>query len=75
MVCEIYKIFNTREFPHKYEDVEAYHNIKKSSIYVIAARPMLFLYNDVARWCFTHIENDIYTIMNKSRIQIESLKP
>jgi hypothetical protein len=45
---EIYRIFNSIDFPQDDEDLEVYQNILKSSIHMAAARPQLFPYNEVA---------------------------
>jgi hypothetical protein len=42
---EIYKIFNTGDFPPEDEDLEAYINIQKSGIHLVVAQTTLFTYN------------------------------
>jgi hypothetical protein len=56
---DIYKIFNNEDFPMEDEDLAVYQNIKKSGIYAFVAWPMLFPYNDVVRWVFSHLDVDM----------------
>jgi hypothetical protein len=47
---EIYRIFNTVDFPPEDENMEVYQNIKKSDIHLVASRPTLFPYNEATQW-------------------------
>jgi hypothetical protein len=50
-----------------------YHNIKKSGIYAIVAHPILFPYNDGARWIFTHLDTEKTIIVNEFKVPMDSL--
>jgi hypothetical protein len=63
---EIYKIFNTGDFPPEDEDLEAYQNIQKRGIHLVVARPALFPYNEATHWCFKWFDPSTTTILNKS---------
>jgi len=52
---EIYCIFQNEDYPSDEKEIDVYHNIRRSNIHTLVAHPMLFPYNDVALWCFTHI--------------------
>jgi len=44
------------------------------NIHTVFARPDLFPYNDVVKWCFIHLQKDIGLIVNASGVPIASLK-
>jgi hypothetical protein len=72
---EIYNIFNIGDFPPEDNNLEVYHNIKKSCIHLIVAHPMLFPYNDATIWCLAHLDKDTTTILRITKLQIASLRP
>jgi len=70
----IYRIFKNQYYPPEDEKIDSYQNIGRSNIHTLAAHPMLFSYNNVARWSFTHLQKETTTIFNESKVLIASTK-
>jgi hypothetical protein len=72
---EIYKIFNSGDFPAKDKNMEIYRNIQKRGIHLVEARPTLFPYNEATQWCFKQFDANTATIMSKQGKRVASLRP
>jgi len=70
----IYHIFQNEEYHSDDEYINEYRNIGKRGIHIVIAHPMLFPYNDVARWSFTQLQKETATIVNTSKVLITYLK-
>jgi hypothetical protein len=71
---EIYDMFQNEKYTSDNEDIDEYKNICKSGIHIVTTHPYIFPYNEVARWCFTHLQKEIAVIVNALGVPIVSLK-
>jgi hypothetical protein len=71
---DIYDMFQNEKYLPDDEDIDEYKNIYKSGIHIVVTHPKLFPYNDVAKWCFTHLQKETGMIVNASGVPIASLK-
>jgi hypothetical protein len=67
-------MFQNEEYPPDDEDIDKYKNIGKHGIHTMVAHPMLFPYNDVVQWCFTHLQKETTIIVNTSSVPIATMK-
>jgi hypothetical protein len=72
---EIYRIFNTWDFPLEDNDLEVYQNIKKRGTHLVDAWSTLFPYNETTQWCFKWFDLNTATIISKHGRQITSSRP
>jgi hypothetical protein len=60
----MYKIFINEDFPKEDEDLVFYWNIKKRGFYAIVTRTNIFPYNYVVRWIYSHLEQNLVSIIS-----------
>jgi hypothetical protein len=72
---EIYRIFNSANFPMDDENLGVYQNILRRDIHLVVTRPSLFTYNKATQWCFKQFDMTTMTIMTKQGKRVASLRP
>jgi len=72
---ELYKIFNSSDFPAEDENIEIYHNVQRSRIHLVVAWPNIFPYNEAMQLCFKQFYVNTTTIVRKQGNCVASLGP
>jgi hypothetical protein len=57
----MYENLVKEDFMLEDDDLNVYQNIKKSGLYVVAARPTLMQYNNAKKWVFSHLDKGMST--------------